>query len=433
MTHPQSAVIILLGLLTLVAPFVSPLQASELTMGHGWSIHPDGGEPAALEAISKMREVVEEPQLIVMYTTAGYGEKEIAKTLRQHFPESKLFGMNVYKGVFSSDGLHIGPNGSLAVMGFSGGDLSFGVGAHEVTPDSDVAAVTRTVLAEAANDANRTLADRPSLILLGATKGKEDAIVRGIGETIDGDVPLVGGTHCDDVYAQGYVIGNDEIHKPGVIVGLIYSQEAIGASFYSGFIGKKKAGLITAGEGRRLDEIDGRPAQAVYRSWAEGHFDDIDSSKESVIVMSSAVCPLAKAITLPSGQMRYIPVRPWRFNPDGSLNMGGDIRKGDQIYYVEGNTRALKRRAGVVARDAMVNARIKMKNVAGGLHIYCGGAAKTLGLEEGAEADHMVAEITEAMGGSPFIGGFTAGEQGNIPGYGYFHGTLMSSMVVFPK
>ena len=45
----------------------------------------------------------------------------------------------------------------------------------------------------------------------------------------------------------------------------------------------------------------------------------------------------------------------------------------------------------------------------------------------------MVGEIHNVMGGKPFIGGFTAGEQGNIPGYGYFHGNLMSSMVVFSQ
>jgi hypothetical protein len=101
------------------------------------------------------------------------------------------------------------------------------------------------------------------------------------------------------------------------------------------------------------------------------------------------------------------------------------------IYYVEGNKRALKRRAAVVAKDAMVNGKIKKKEITGGLHIYCAGAAKTLGLGQDGDTDKMVDEIRKTMGNAPFIGGFTAGEQGNIPGYGFFHGNLMSSMVVF--
>ena len=81
----------------------------------------------------------------------------------------------------------------------------------------------------------------------------------------------------------------------------------------------------------------------------------------------------------------------------------------------------------------MVNGKIKMKEIVGGLHIYCAGAAKTLGLGQGDDTDKMVDEIRKAMGGNSFIGGFVAGEQGNIPGYGFFHGNLMSSMVVFSK
>jgi len=81
----------------------------------------------------------------------------------------------------------------------------------------------------------------------------------------------------------------------------------------------------------------------------------------------------------------------------------------------------------------MVDGKIKMKDIAGGLYIYCAGAAKTLGLGAGDETSKMVGEIRKAIGGKSFIGGFTAGEQGNIPGYGYFHGNLMSSMVVFSQ
>ena len=425
-------IVILLSAVSILA-LPSQLNAETLKMAHGWSVNPQGGKVAADEAIAMMLKVVKKPRFIVLYTTANYGEQEIVKTLRGRFPETKLFGINVYKGVFSSDGLHIGEKGSMAIMGFAGGDLQFGISAKKVEDGADLVALTKDAIAAAAKDAGKTLKDKPSVILLGATKGKEDAIVNGISQVFTGDIPLVGGTHCTDVFGQGYVIENDKMFKPGLIVGLIYSKSEIGASFYAGFVGKKKSGKITEGNGRLLKKIDDKPAQEVYRKWANGHFDNIDSSKKSVLVMSSAVCPLAKAIKLPSGKMRYIPVRPWRFHPDGSLNTGGDIRNGDTIYYVECNKKALKKRAGVVARDALVHGRIKMKEIAGGLHIYCGGAAKTLGFATGGETDKMVLEIKKAMAGKPFIGGFTAGEQGNIPGYGYFHGNLMSSMVVFSQ
>jgi hypothetical protein len=407
------------------------LFAEPLKMAHGWSVNPQGGKTAANEAIAMMQKRVKEPRFIVLYTTTDYNEKEIVHTLRARYPEAKLFGTNVYKGVFSTDGLHIGEKGSMAIMGFAGGDLRFGISATKVEDGVDVVGLTKDTIAAAAKDAGMTVKDKPSIILLGATNGKEYAIVKGIGQVYKTDIPLVGGTHCDDEFGQGYVIENDKMYKPGLIVGLIYSKAKIGASFYAGFVGKKKSGKITSGTGRQLKEIDGRPAQDVYREWANGYFDDIDCSKESVLVMSSAICPLAKGTKMPNGKMRYIPIGPWRFNPDGSLGTGADIHEGDTIYYVEGNKKALKKRAGVVAKDALVRGKIKMKNIAGGLHIYCGAAAKTLGLGSKSETEKMVKEIQKAMKGNSFIGAFTAGEQGNIPGYGYFHGNLMSSVVVF--
>jgi hypothetical protein len=411
----------------------APLQAEPLTLAHGWSVNPAGGKAAIDEAIAMMTQKVATPRFIVLYATADYGEQAMIQTLHNRFPEAKLFGLSVYKAVFSSDGVHLGEKGSVAIMGFAGGDLRVGLCAKAVDSGADVKALTRSAVQEAAKDAGEDLSTLPSLILLGTVKGKEDAIVRGIREAIPGETPLVGGTPCNDRFEPGYVVENTRILKPGLIVGLIYSETRIGASFYSGFAGKKKSGKITAGDGRLLREIEGRPALDVYRRWAEGSLDGIDCSKQSVVVMSNAVCPLAKAIQLPDGQMRYIPVRPWRFNPDGSLDMGGDIRCGDTIYYVEGNRRALRERAGAVTLDALVNGRIKSADIAGALHIYCAGAIKTLGLGEGDEPVKMVAEIQKVMKGRPFIGGFTAGEQGNIPGYGYFHGNLMSAMVIFSQ
>ena len=41
--------------------------------------------------------------------------------------------------------------------------------------------------------------------------------------------------------------------------------------------------------------------------------------------------------------------------------------------------------------------------------------------------------MKKAMRDKPFIGGFTAAEQGAISGYGIFNGNLMCLMVVFPK
>ena len=402
-------------------------------MADGWSTNPEGGAAAAHEAIKMMQKGVPAPEFIVLYTTADYGVPDIAATLRSEFPNARLFGISAYKGVFTSDGLHIGERGSLAIMGFSGGDHAFGVGVREMPKGGDASLLTKQALADAATDAGKAPQDTPALILLGAAKGTEDAAVLAVRDFVAVDVPLVGGTQCDDGFSEGFAIGNDQIFRPGIIVAVLYTAHKVGASFYAGSVGRRESGVITRGAGRSLKEIDGRPAQEVYREWTNGAFDQIDSSKESKVVLSTAVCPLAKAHKMPDGELRYVLLQPWRFDPGGGLTVGCDIREGETVYFVEVDKRALQKRAGAVVKDAMVQGRVKMTEVAGGLHIYCRGAANTLGFDQDNQVAEMVTEIQQSMKQKPFIGAFTAGEQGNIPGFGFLHGNLMSSAVIFAE
>lgn len=423
---------ILLFVLFTVLIFSSVECGAAMKMGYGWSVNPDGKE-AISEAIKMMRQKIEKPAFIVLYTTADYDAKAISDEINTQFINIKVFGITVYKGVFSSDGLHIGKKGSLAIMGFEGDDFEVGIGISKVEQNGNHKDITKKVLEDAAKDAGKKLEDKPALILLGQVRWADRGVIEGCASLFSKETPLVGGTSCDSNFAAGNVFGNKKVIKEGIVTALIYTKTSIGSAFHGGFAGKMKSGKLTSCENQRIETIDHRPAVEVYREWAEGYFDDIDSSKKSVVVMSSVIRPMAKQLTLPGGKKRYILIHPWKFDPDGSVNIGINMKKGETIYYVKGSKRALIKRAGVVVKQAMVDGKIKVKSVAGGLHIFCSGAAAALGIDENGDAYKMVDEIKYAMKGKPFIGGFTGGEQGNIRGYGFFEGNLMSSMVVFAE
>jgi len=108
--------------------------------------------------------------------------------------------------------------------------------------------------------------------------------------------------------------------------------------FFAGYSGKMKSGVITKGGGNIISEIDGKPAQLMFREWAEGYYDNIDVSKGDQIVMSSVINPLAKAFKMPDGSLKYITIHAFKFHQNGKdMTVALTINEGERIYYVEGS------------------------------------------------------------------------------------------------
>ena len=80
---------------------------------------------------------------------------------------------------------------------------------------------------------------------------------------------------------------------------------------------------------------------------------------------------------------------------------------------------------------SLFEGKIKYSELVGGLHYYCRGAAFSQFGKNKDNLQVLVDESNKKMKGKPYIGTFTAGEQGNICGYGIFMGNLTSSMAVF--
>jgi small ligand-binding sensory domain FIST len=110
---------------------------------------------------------------------------------------------------------------------------------------------------------------------------------------------------------------------------------------------------------------------------------------------------------------------------------GADISEGENLYFATATKKAYIKRAGTIVQQAMVEGKIKYSELAGGVHYYCRGAAFSQFGKNRENLQVLVTETNKNMKNKPYIGTFTAGEQGNISGYGIFMGNLTSSMAVF--
>ena len=224
---------------------------------------------------------------------------------------------------------------------------------------------------------------------------------------------------------------NEQVEAPALLAIIFYTDSKIGNAFHSGFINKNNlSGIVTEADHRMLKTIDGAPAMEKYASWAEDKFGKIHSSQDFAAVQGqTAFAPLAREVKTQHGK-QYVSIVSTSMHDDGSVEVLVNLEEGERLYCVEGSREILIERSAAVAKRAMIKGRIKKDAVAGGLHIYCLGASLAVGEDRMPE---IVEAINSVMEDKPYIGIFTGGEQGSFEGYGYFHGNLMSSMVIFEE
>ena len=215
---------------------------------------------------------------------------------------------------------------------------------------------------------------------------------------------------------------------------VIYADTKIGAGFHAGIaVDNSKSGVVTAmgASPRIIKEINNRPAFEVYRQWAGGALDDVNPAESPAIWSRSYA--LVRVYNLAGSDMGEKVVVPIKVNPDLSMITGANVSEGEHLHFATATKNAYIKRAGTIVQQALVEGKIKYSELAGGVHYYCRGAAFSQFGKDRDNLQVLVDETNKKMKGKPYIGTFTAGEQGNISCYGIFMGNLTSAMAVFAK
>ncbi len=412
-------------------PFLS--NSEEIYIGNGWSAKENGKE-AVEEAVNQLKEKLKvEPDIIILYSTVRYEPDEILKEVNRIFGRKvKVFGETSCFGVLTNDGFH---KGSLALLGISSKKISFGIGISDMEKIKNPKEAGRSAILQAIKDAGKTEKDLPTIVLMATSSiGDEEEILEGIEEVFGkGKVPIYGGASADDkIEGRWRIFGNEKVLRRGVVLLAIYSDFRIGHSFLSGFNPTDYRAKVTSCKGRVIYELDGRPAGEVYNEWIGGRLkNELESSSPNILLQTNLE-PLGRKIYPLGGIASFLLIHPKSFpsNPPKSLEVFVDVREGEELYFMKGTPEMLVKRPGLTARLARARGAIKEEDIAGGILIYCAGTM--LAIPEN-DLGEMAKGIKSALGGKPFIGVFTFGEQGFFPGFGNFHGNLMSSSIIFSR
>lgn len=321
---------------------------------------------------------------------------------------------------------HAGVTDGVAVFAIDDPDGAYGTAMLPFDPDSYSAARAATIQALAAAD---RLGEKPELVWVSSTPGTEEAILAGIESVIGTDVPIIGGSAADnDVSGQWFVFDKSRREAAGVVVTVMFPSRPVSFAYHNGYSPTEKSGTVTRIEGRRVIEIDHRPAFEVYREWCEGavSLDPGDPGMQSIL-SDSTLAPLGRRVAELDGLPSYLLAHPAAANTAGALELFATVEEGEVLTCMTGTQAGLIDRAGRVAALARAAGGMETSPIAGALMVYCGGCM----LSVRDRLEEVVAGVAGSLGPAPFLGTFTFGEQGQIIGAGNRHGNLMISCIVF--
>jgi hypothetical protein len=416
--------------------------------GTGWAT----GEPE--EAIQKALDMAlqgkskNNPDFLIIHPTAGSDSEKILEKARQIVGENtKIYGgTSDARGVLTDGGYVTGAKGGysaagkdieaglsrVVVMTISTGDINFGVGSASLADHDSPREMAVAALHDAIKSSGKDSGQKPSILLITPTIGIEHEVLSGLTKVVGSDVILLGGTAGGP---DGRAIGNNHVYNKGVSLAVFYTDLPIGWVFEAGFEKQDKySGIVTKMDGRKILEIDHKPAYEVYDGWLGGEVTrrfQQEGGASPTFRDFLSLHPLFRKRQSSDGDTYTIFSHPWAPNKElitSGLNTTTDIKVRDRVYLSYGTWEILLNRIGNLPGNARKTiALAKEAPVALAIGTICAGV---MGVIPESERKKFPVLINHANARAPFIASFTWGEQGALPGVGFQHCNLTTSFLV---
>jgi hypothetical protein len=385
--------------------------------------------PDTAEAISAllsdiMRAGGAQPDFLSVHYSSNHDANLLQPALAEFSKGGAFIGASSCLGVMTETSLLIGEDGGIGVFALwdEGGDFGSASGALSADPAADA----RRIVSSALQRAGRP-GEMPDLVWLSAAPGQEEEILLGIRDVCGEGALVVGGSSADNLIAGNWTqFGPDGVCSHGLAVTVLFSSGVVSSTFHSGYVETGHKGRVTQVEGRRLFKIDDIPAADMYRSWTGLDLPQ-NASGPVPILAETTFYPLGRASGMIASLPFHMLIHPAAILPDGSLDLFASVAEGEEILCMQGTRESLIMRAGRLAEQVRSSLSGTNSHEAGALIVYCGGCM--LGVKD--QMEEVRQGIVRQLGGQPFLGIFTFGEQGRVRNGGAQHGNLMISCTGF--
>ena len=380
--------------------------------------------PAAIEDIARQLRVAEErkPDFVALHFAPVGALDEVQACAAERFGAAALHGGSSCRGVMTDAGLAMRDGRGMGALAIWDPGGAYGTAMAELGSEPRDAA--RRAAHAALHEAGRA-GEAPELVWLTSAPGAEEEVLVGLKDVLGPDALIVGGSAADnDVSGHWQQFCGAGTAHAAVVVSVLFPSQTIACSYQSGYAPTRVHGTVTRCEGRRLMEIDGSPAADTYARWTAGAVPATPEADRSILA-ESTFHPLGRETHTLAGVPFHLLAHPAVAHPDGAVSLFADVAPGETLWLMEGSAESLVARAGRVAAASRED--LPERAVSGALVVYCGGCM--LAVED--RMEDVRRGVAERLGGAPFLGVFTFGEQGAPLGGEARHGNLMISCSVF--
>ncbi|MGR5258469.1 FIST signal transduction protein [Vibrio astriarenae] len=364
------------------------------------------------------------PSSLICYYTQDYSADALKAAYTQHFPNIPLIACSTCRGVISDKGTHFGTVIGLMAI-YDDSPSVFGTAIAEVGKEQNVAQQTKKALDDALIELDR-VGELPSFILCHPTPGIEEQVVSAIDDYFQSPVPIVGGSASDNhIKGQWSLFSEELTADKGVVMMLFYTETKCTHSFSAGYTETEFAGTVTKACGRNLIEIDGQPAQEVYRKWIAEHAQvNVPIHFEFDLVTQYS---LGRKVGEVFNQSYFKLSHPIRVSSkEGAILLFTEVDDGDTVTLMDGNRQEMIVRPARVVKDVSLGKPDEFSPLSAIL-VICAGPMLYLKDDIYELQQHLV----KAIGPTPFLSPFTFGEQGRFVGGEIAHANLMVTSAVF--
>jgi len=289
----------------------------------------------------------------------------------------------------------------------------------------------RAVAKEAAQILRTKLAGRnPGAILMASHPGDEEQMISGI-EDVFGQVPVYGGTAADNTVEGNWTILSDSgVFSKGIsLLAIVDGAVRCGGAIVGPYVKSNLSATITKSEGRRIMELDNRPAADVIREWMGSDLEE-KYTTGGMVLGETSTKPVAVSPSEASPDA-MVSIHIAVINkPDRSIDLFREVSNGQRLHYMmqKGTTAVMSAEIGLVESFEQAKQVASITSPSAGLIIYCGGMGIAVG--DGLSKS-LTGQFAEIASPTPLLGMTCFGEQTFSPALGNHHRNLSVGVILF--